>query len=116
MVNIMIDKTKHYFAKLAPIDYILPWGWAMTSHGNETWCECEIVEDRYKLSDGYKVTLKPLSQGFGWEHYYQSDFESSLRSGHIIEKTRDNQHVEYVEWYEMITPTVPVRYSGYVVV
>ena len=112
----MIDKNKHYFAKISPIECILPWGWAAYSCGNETWCECKIVEDRYKVSDGYKVTLQSLNYYFGREHYYQSDFESMLKDGSIIEKTRSDQHVEYIEWSEPLTPTVYLRHSGYIVV
>lgn len=40
--------------------------------------ECEIVETRYKVSEGYKITLKALDPAFGYEHYYQSDFDAMV--------------------------------------
>ena len=44
---------------------------------------CKIDETRYKVSDGYKITLKPMHEGFATEHYYQSDLESIIKQGKI---------------------------------
>lgn len=111
-----IDKTKHYFAQMHPYDAIIPMMGIALVNGNESnWVECEIVEDRYKVEDGYKVTLKPLNPNYSSYHFYQCDFASLLRSGHIIEKTKDTMHVEHVEWAEPLTQNTFIRHSAYVV-
>lgn len=43
---------------------------------------CTITEDRYKVSENYKVTLVSKVPGFGREHFYQMDLEQMIRSGH----------------------------------
>jgi len=47
---------------------------------------CEIVEDRYKIKDNYKITLQSIEQfkGIrGRENYYISDLQSIIESGNI---------------------------------
>jgi hypothetical protein len=44
---------------------------------------CEIVENRYKLSDEYKITLKAIDPAFGKVHYYLSDLESLINKNQI---------------------------------
>lgn len=47
--------------------------------------ECEIVETRYKVSEGYKVALSPVEQPahgdyrYVEEHFYQTDFDNLRR-------------------------------------
>lgn len=42
--------------------------------------ECEIVEDRYTVEDGYKITLQAVNRlKYGRDHYYQCDLASLLR-------------------------------------
>lgn len=43
--------------------------------------ECLVNEDRYQVSEGYKITLEAVDPNFGKHHYYQMDLESILRSG-----------------------------------
>ena len=43
----------------------------------------KVTEERYKLDDNYKITLKSVYDGFGREHYYISDLESLISSGTI---------------------------------
>jgi hypothetical protein len=42
-----------------------------------------IDEERYKVVDGHKVTLKSLLPGFGKEHFYQSDLCLLIRNGTV---------------------------------
>jgi hypothetical protein len=42
--------------------------------------ECEIVETRYKVDDGYKVTLKAVDEAYGLKHFYQSDLETNIHT------------------------------------
>jgi hypothetical protein len=47
---------------------------------------CEITEDRYKVAEGYKITLRaiePFTEQFGEEHFYQSDLRSLIANGSI---------------------------------
>ena len=41
----------------------------------------EINQDRYKLEDGYKVSLKCTVPGYGTEHVYQSDLYIMFKNG-----------------------------------
>ena len=51
---------------------------------------CKINEDRYKVSDGYKITLESTFPGFGKDHIYQMDLESLLRQGTITIYVKKN--------------------------
>lgn len=66
----------------------------------ETWTECKIDESRYKVSDGYKITLRSIDPMFTYDHYYQSDFMSLMKSGWIIVKTSDKQTIQHIKWLE----------------
>lgn len=46
---------------------------------------CKIVQDRYKLSDCFKVVLEPIENPDNYQYleYYLDDLESLLRSGYI---------------------------------
>ena len=112
----MINKDSHYFILMRPLEYMPLLGIAFTSsNSKEKWVECKIVEDRYKLSDGYKVTLEALEEGYGREHYYQTDFKRLLEQGYIIEKTSPTQIVKEISWIEQITPFGYFVHSGYIV-
>lgn len=43
----------------------------------------KITEERYKLKDNYKITLKSVYDGFGSDHFYISDLEILIKSGTI---------------------------------
>lgn len=111
----IIDKTKHYFCQMETFSIITPFGFGITS-GNRSWVECEISEHKYKLEENYKVTLVPLDKRFAAHDFYVNDFELLLKDGSILEKTNENQHVEFVSWLENLTPTVNVEHTGYIVV
>ncbi len=42
-----------------------------------------IIEDRYKVADNYKVRLKCIYEGFGYDDYYLSDLESLISRGQV---------------------------------
>lgn len=44
---------------------------------------CHINEDRYKISEDYKITLAPDDKNFAKHHYYISDLNSIIDSGHV---------------------------------
>ncbi|MDT3387232.1 MAG: hypothetical protein LIR46_05640 [Bacteroidota bacterium] len=103
-----IDKNSHYFALMNPI---CDFGFFADASICD-WVECEIVEDRYKVDEGYKVTLKPLDSNYASRHFYQCDFISLMEKGYIIEKTDDSFHIEHEEIYIPLTDTVYLVYNG----
>ena len=113
-----IDRDAHYFVLMHPLEGVAIPGYGAivytSSNTREKWVECEIVEERYKLSDGYKIELRSIEDGYGKESFYIEDFLSALQScNHIVKKEPDMECVE-IEWEEPLTPTVNVRHSAYV--
>lgn len=112
-----IDRNAHYFTLMHPLEGCIIPGYCSilytSSNTREKWVECEIVEDTYKIEDGYKVELSSLEPGYGREKYYIDDFLSFLESGHIVKKVPGMECVEET-WEEPLTPTVNLRHSAYV--
>lgn len=111
----MIDKTKHYFILMHPLENFYGLIYFTSSCTREKWVECEIVEDIYKVADGYKVTLQSVEQGYGRRSFYQEDFEKLLRDGYILEKTSDNQYVKEITWIEPLSSITYLKHSAYIV-
>lgn len=105
--NNFIDKTCHYFALMNPFCF----RGFLVDGSKYDWVECEIVEDRYKVSDGYKVTLKPLDSNYASRHFYQNDFVSLVEAGYIIKKTKAT-HIETETQYIPITDKVYIVTVG----
>lgn len=110
-----IDKNAHYFVPLHPLEGILGLIYYTSSNSPEVFVECEIVEDEYKVDDGYKVKLRSLSPWFGSRTFYQQDFISFLESGRgfpIFKKESESEHVEYYSEREYLTDNVYVVLEG----
>ncbi len=103
-----INKDAHYFALMNPL---CCFGFFADADKHD-WVECEIVEDRYKVDDGYKVTLKPLDSNYAYEHFYQDDFISLMKSGHIVEKTNDALHIGHDKIYIPLTENAHLVFEG----
>lgn len=61
----------------------MPLGYTSSSDP-EVPTECRVCEVRYRMADGYKITLKAVcneevSTFYGSESYYQMDLESMIR-------------------------------------
>lgn len=71
-----------FFAPMSKLQYsgIIPGIAFRTSNTPEDIVECVINESRYKVLDGYKITLRAVNPEYGQDHYYQSDLESILRT------------------------------------
>ena len=105
------------FAQMRRIEMVIPFmGISVVSDSNMTWMECKIDERHYKVEDGYKITLVPLQEGFAKEDFYQSDFMSLIRSGCIIPKESDDQHVEQVHFIEPLCGSAYIVHEGDAVV
>lgn len=110
-----INKNIHYFCKMRPIQSFL--GISFTSSSDELeWFECYVDEDRYKVDDNYKITLRSVD-GHAYEHYYQDDFLQLMWEGFIVPKTSDDIHVEHVSFDEPIPNTIAcIHHEGQILV
>lgn len=113
-----INTNKRYFVLMHPLEIVSPLLriTMKSSNSREKWVECYIDESRYKVADGYKVTLKAIDERYGSESFYQCDFISLLKAGRIIEKTNFAQHTEEVFWREPLCGAAYLQHSAYVVV
>lgn len=111
-----IDKSAHYFVLMHPLESVLGLMFYTSSNTREKWVECEVVEERYKVEDEYKVELRSIEPGYGKETFYQCDFNSLLQSGLIVKKTSDDQHVEEISWIEPLCGAANLVTSAYVLV
>lgn len=57
-----IDKSAHYFVLMHPLESVLGLMFYTSSNTREKWVECEVVEERYKVEDEYKVELRSIEQ------------------------------------------------------
>ena len=111
----MIDKNAHYYVLMHPQKSINYSGVILTyelAGSRPKWVECEIVEDKYKLKDRYKIELKSVEEGYGKETFYVEDFISLLNSDRIVKKVPNMECVE-VSWDEPVTENVHVTHSAY---
>lgn len=116
-----IDKNAHYFVLMHPLEKIVvPYmGFAVcfkSSDSREKWVECVVVEDRYKVDDNYKITLKAIDENYGSETFYQMDFKTALKCGDIVKKTDNNWHIEEEIWYTPLCGAAYIVTSAYKVV
>lgn len=99
-----INKDIHYFCLMRPIEPLFG-GFGFTSSlDEEEWFECYVDEERYKVDDNYKITLRSIDNR-AYEHYYQDDFFSLMYEGCIIPKTSEEMHIERVDFNEPIPNT-----------
>lgn len=104
---------KRYFLRMRPMRSLPFIGWRFTSSNDlDPWVECEVV----KSKDPNIITLQALEDGYGIKTFCGIYFQSYLDSGLIIEKTRQNQHVEFIKWSEPLTSTVCIEHSGFIVI
>lgn len=79
-----------FFAIMNKFEVITPFGVGLSSSRGATYTLCKIDESRYKVEDGYKITLQPIDNRFAHEHYYIDDFISLMKCGIIVPKTNEN--------------------------
>lgn len=60
-----------------------------SSEDKEQTIPCTICEDRYKVKDNYKITLKPIYLGWESHSFYISDLE------HMIDDKRVKMMITY---------------------
>jgi len=70
---------EHYFV----LDYL---------QNNDVWVEVEVIEDTYKIEDGYKIEL--VSDNGHHYTYYQDDFNKLINDGLVFKKENENDHLE----------------------
>lgn len=99
-----INKDIHYFCMMRPINTFMGMMSFTSSSDPMMWFECYIDEERYKVDDNYKITLRDIN-GRAYEHYYQDDFLQLMYEGLIVPKTSEDMHIEYVQFNEPIPNT-----------
>ena len=73
-------------------------------------------EERYKVEDGYKITLRAIND-CAYEHYCQSDFLHLMWEGFIVPKTNEDIRVETVCFDEPIQNSIAyIHHEGQVLV
>lgn len=55
----------------------------ISSDSDSVWQECIVDQSRYKVCDGYKITLRPIDCNYKTKSFYLSDFNDSLKNGDI---------------------------------
>lgn len=112
-------KSAHFFSQEESYSPI-PIPGICISNGDMTWRECRVdndVSELFSVDHGYKIVLKICDgSGYGTHKYYQSDFYSLLKSGHILLKTSENSHIEKIQWTESIGGSAYLVHSADVVV
>lgn len=71
-------KNLRIFIEMHPLEWagFIP-GIAFKSSNSPTqMVECVIDESRYTVDDNYKIQCRALDESYGYETYYQSDFNS----------------------------------------
>lgn len=71
-----------FISKVSPLRKVMMISYTSSSD-KEIDMLCRIDEERYKVKEGYKITLRPIYDGFAHEHYYQSDLESLIKEGRV---------------------------------
>ena len=112
-----IDKNKHYFILMHPLEYLLVPGfgfvWYKSNTTREKWVECVIVEDQYSLDMGYKVELVSIEPGYGHALIYIDDFIQDLDKNIRVVKKEPNMECVEEKWLEPLTDNVNLCHSAY---
>ena len=112
-----IDRTAHYFVLMHPLESVSIPGYGTvafkSSSTREKWVECVIVEENFRLADGYKIELKSIEPEYGKETFYIEDFLSDLENNYrVVKKEPGMECVEEI-WEEPLTNNTKVRHSAY---
>lgn len=110
-----IDRGSHYYLCVHPLETFLGIISFTSSDTPTKWVEYRVVEENYKVDDGYKIELRPEENGYGKETFYQEDFVSMLNRGQIVKK-KPNHHVEKILCEEPITPLAHVIHAGWAII
>jgi hypothetical protein len=71
-----------FMASVSPLHRFMGIGY--TTNDEKFTMPCVIDEKRYKVSENYKITLKPVHYpSFATEHYYVSDLKQIIKRGDI---------------------------------
>lgn len=88
-----------FFAQMPKLDMHI-FGIGIYDPNKTSWVECKVDERRYKVEEGYKITLEPVVPGYACDSYYQHDFEILARQGWILPKESESAYVKHITWGE----------------
>lgn len=94
-----IGKQKiRFFVPMFPVHSIIGFCSYTCFTDPEYLTECFIDEERYKVEEGYKITLKSINHMFGYKHFYQCDLESLINQKKVY-IAEDSEIIEQF-WYD----------------
>jgi hypothetical protein len=71
-----------FMAPVSPLHHFM--GISYTTNDGKFMMPCVIDEKRYKVSENYKIVLKPVHYpSFATEHYYVDDLKQMIKRGDI---------------------------------
>jgi hypothetical protein len=76
--------------------------------------ECYISEERYKISENYKITLVAVDEQYGYESYYICDLESLIQSDIVFIK-EEGEYVKTISYEEPPCCGLKIRHSGEII-
>lgn len=76
-----------FFFKSRPLRNCIGFEWT-SSEDAEVEVAGTIVENRYKLSEEYKVTLKPHNPAYAAHHFYTTDLRQLIAKGQVTIKPK----------------------------
>ena len=72
-----------FLARLSPLPEN-PFSPAASSSAEKVWVACKVTEERYPLALNHDISLAPMLDGFGLQHFYQRDFANLVQSRQVI--------------------------------
>ena len=94
-----IGKNKiRFFIPMRPIHSFSGFCSFTSSDDPEYLTECYIDEQRYKVEDDYKITLRAVNPLFSWQHFYLCDLERFINNN-IAFIAEEGEILEQF-WYE----------------
>ncbi len=112
-----VDRDAHYFVLMHPLEGIYIPGYFSVFYTSNTtrekWVECVIVEENFRVDDGYKIELRSIEPGYGKETFYLDDFLKDLKNNYRIVKKEPNMECVEEVWNEPLTQNVFLRHSAY---
>ena len=72
-----------FLVPMTPLNTVFGFIAYKSSSDKEVVVPAKISEDKHKIKDDYKITLKSIYEKYGKEHYYISDLELLIENGDV---------------------------------
>ena len=113
-----INTAGRYFV---PLHTVSNYGFVSLANASDKPHMIECKLEPYKFSGfDYKLYAVPVNPNlqdcFKRRCFYACDFKSLIKSGHIVEKTSDNQHIEPIRTVEHLCGSAYIVHEGEILV